>query len=359
MSASDLLETLRSYLCNEDSKLLHLPRDFEITNNHTKDVSVAHLKCSILVTASIRASQFCNETGEQELRYEKDIKQYLLGVISADGEEEIVSGVLWLCLHAQRCPFLTDADDENYLEMLAGCMDALTCAAVNTGPQALLESILDEVSQINWTSLEKRLQEVLIQSMQISDVDDMKEYIRSLRILAINLNTPELSRIMGWSSSGSIYICADHGTVRGALAAIAGGSFVSHAKLIMHALVLHEGGHCVVRKRVRETGHDPTMYSTLGAKIMMRIGSEQGRPIQCSPESGYILETIVYGAVVNPVRLWMSRKFHPIAPDIPLHGLCGGCCCSRKEPALVLPLVDSKSLPAMGFSCTGKRCIFK
>ncbi len=34
------------------------------------------------------------------------------------------------------------------------------------------------------------------------------------------------------------------------------------ALLILECLAIHEGSHCIARKRAMETGKDPTLYST-------------------------------------------------------------------------------------------------
>ena len=194
--------------------------------------------------------------------------------------------------------------------MFSDAIESLDRAKSEIEFQSMLERALERVSEIPLTELDSRLKSILKNALNLHDVDDLRENLRALKVKAISINTPELSQaVMGWSSSDTIYICSDHRIIKDVLDTIKAGCSVPHAIIIIDSLVYHEGGHCVARRRARECGNDPTLYSTPSSSLNNST-STSGCPsvIQCGLETGYILETIVLGAVLDPVTLWVSKK---------------------------------------------------
>ena len=139
---------------------------------------------------------------------------------------------------------------------------------------------------------------------------------------------------MGWSSSSEICISSGHRIIRDVLNAIKDGVCVSQAEIIIESLAFREGGCCVARKRARECGADPTLFSMPSSGLNSPTSTSKCTSVQvesvvqCGLETGYILETIVYGAVLDPVALWVTLG---IAAEIS----CGG----EGSAARPLPLV--------------------
>ena len=77
VAATDLLGMMQSILQRENSKLCDLPHDVVIIDNCIGDVTTAHLKCSIAVTAGRRARKYLDQTGKSDLDDEDLIKRYL------------------------------------------------------------------------------------------------------------------------------------------------------------------------------------------------------------------------------------------------------------------------------------------
>jgi hypothetical protein len=366
MIATDLLKEIQIILRCETSKLIDLPQEIVVIDNNIGDVTLAHLKCSIAVTAGTRAHKHYDQTGKSDLDDEDHIKKFLLQVIAVDEEgNDALAGILWLCLHIQKSPISTEEDHQHYYAMFSDFITSLKDATVEPEFQSILASAVERVSEISLTNLDRGLTTTLLKTLNIDDVEDLQHNLRALKIKAININTsylPYLSDVMGWSSSGEIYICSDHKTVRYALKAIKDGEFVPQAKLIVDSLVLHEGGHCVARKRARECGNDPTLFSTPSTRIKSLTSSSKCLSInQCGIETGYLLETIVFGAVLDPVMLWASRQKFPEGAEyfkLPLHGLCRTCGVQGIHSAS-LPTTKSKDTPSLGFSCGRRRRPFR
>ncbi len=60
---------------------------------------------------SARAKKHFDQTGKSDLEDEDLIKDYLVQMIGVDElENEALGGILWLCLHIQKCQFSTDGD---------------------------------------------------------------------------------------------------------------------------------------------------------------------------------------------------------------------------------------------------------
>ena len=143
MSATDLLKDIQKLLQSDTSNLLDLPKDAVILDNGSGDVTSDHLKCSIAVTAGIRATKHFEQTGKSTLEDEEYIKEYLLCVIGADEHEnKVLTGVLWLCLHIQKSPFLTREDHNRYLIMFEEATSAFKKAKVNPEFQSILRRAL-------------------------------------------------------------------------------------------------------------------------------------------------------------------------------------------------------------------------
>ena len=339
-----------------DSNLIDLPQDAVIIDTSSEDVTLAHLKCSIAVTACTRAKKYYEQTGKINLENEDLIKGYLLQVIDEDERDnDALLGILWLCLHIQKSQFSTEEDHAHHLSMLSDVIRSLKTAKVEIEFQSILESALETVSETSLLDLDPELTQVLLRTLNIDDVDDLKENLRALKVKAININTaylPHLEGVMGWSSSGEIFISSGNGIIREVLNAIQNGGSVALAKLIIASLTFHEGGHCIARKRARECGSDPTLFSTPSSGLINSTSTSKCTSVnQCGPDPGYILESIVFGAVLDPVALWVSRWKFPRAERVPLHGLCRWC----KVPgfkSVALPITESKNMPALGFSCT-------
>jgi hypothetical protein len=355
MHAIDFMKEIKSMLQCDNLKLIDLPQDTVIIDNSSGDISLAHLKCSIAVTAGTRAKKHFDQTGKPDLDDEDLIKDYLLQIIGVDEmENEALAGILWLCLHIQKCKVLTDEDHRQYYAMFSDVITSLKTATVEPDFQSILASALEKVSEISLIELDHGLTTTLLKTLNIDDVDEMTYHLRALKIKAININNTYLSQsVMGWSSSGEIFICSDHKTVRDAINSIKDGESIPQAKIIIESLVLHEGGHCVARNRARECSNDPTLFSTPSSGISSVTSTSKCPSVnQCGIETGYILETIVFGAVLDPVMLWASRrKFPSGAEDLPLHGLCRWCGV-RGTKSVALPITESKDTPTLGFSCS-------
>jgi hypothetical protein len=363
MNATDLLNEIRIMLQCKDSNLIDLPQDAVIIDTSSEDVSLAHLKCSIAVTAGTRAKKHYEITGKINLEDEDVIKGYLLQVIGVDElDNKALPGLLWLCLHIQRSQFSTEEDHTHYFGMFSEVVKSLETATVEIEFQFILASALEKVSETSFLELDPELTQVLLKTLNIGDVDDLKENLRALKVNAININTaylPHLEGVMGWSSSGEIFISSGHGIIRDVFNAIKNGDFVTLAKLIIESLVLREGGHCVARKRARECGSDPTLFSTPSPGLNNSTSTSKCNSVnQCGRESGYILETIVFGAALDPVALWVARWKFPPVERLPLHGLCRWCKVPGSE-SVAFPITESKSVPALGFSCTGRLRAFR
>ncbi len=181
--------------------------------------------------------------------------------------------------------------------------------------------------------------------LNIDDVDDLKENLRALKVKAININTAYLPQLEG--SSG-------HGVIRDVFSATKSGDFVTLAEIILESLVFNDGGHCVALKRARERGHDPTLFSTPSPGLNSAASTSKCRSVRlCGLDAGRMLETVVFGAVLDPVALWVSRRKFPALGRVPLHGLCRWCK-ARGSQSVAWPIADSKSTPALGFSCSGR-----
>jgi hypothetical protein len=359
MNARDLLQEIQIVLECEHSKLIHLPQKIVIIDDCIGDLTLAHLKCSIAVTAAIRAQNCFEQTGKPDLEKEHLIKKYLLQVICVNEDaNEALRSILWLCLHIQKSPFSNEEHHNEYIDMLTDVTTSLETATVQPEFQTILARSLERVSEIPMIDLDNGLTTILLKALNVEDVEDLKHNLRALKVKAIDINSQFLSEsLMGWSSSGEIFICSDNKCVRDALNGIKNGECVSQAKLIVDSLVLREGGHSVARKRARDRGNDPTLFSTPSSDLKSSTSiSECPSVNECGLETGCIMETIVFGAVLDPVRLWLRRQeFHAEAEKrVPLHGLCRWCGV-RGAKSASLPITPSKDIPALGFSCRRRR----
>jgi hypothetical protein len=354
MQLNEIQTTLRC----KDSKLMNLPQDAVILDNSSGDISLAHLKCSIVVTACSRAKKRFDQTIKFILEDEDRIKEYLLQVIGVDEREnDTLPGILWLCLHIQKSQFSTEEDHARYIDMFSEVVKSLKTATLELNFQPILANALEKVSEIPLMELDHELTSILLKILNIDDVDDLKENLRALKIKAININTaylPQLESVMGWSSSGKIFISSCHGVLRDAFSAIKSGDFVTLAEFIIESLVFNEGRRCVALKRARERGHDPTLLSTPSPGLNSAASTSKCRSLHlCRLDAGRMLETVVFGAVLDPVALWVSRRKFPAAGRVLLHGLCRWCQV-RGSKSVALPIAGSKGTPALGFSCSGR-----
>ena len=362
VDATNLLREIEIILRSNGSKLIDLPRDVVVLDHSEQDVTSAHLKCSIVVTASIRAKNHFDVTGNDELDDEDIIKELLLEVVGFDVDKSpqgAAMGILWLCLHVQKSQYLTDEDHENYLLLFSEGVVSLKAAVIETEFEHILLPALQKVSEMTLRGLDQELKGVVLSTLNIHDIDDLKENLLALKVTAINVNTPVLSgQVFGWSSSDTIYICSDHKIVRESLNAIKSNQCLPHAERVIETLVCHEGGHCVVRKRARECGEDPTLFSTPSSGLRNVTSTSKCASLtQCGLETGYILETVVFGAVVDLSKLWGLRRKYPLAGNFQPHGLCRSCCTPQTK-FLALPVLDSKDIPRMGFSCSRRLRVF-
>jgi hypothetical protein len=361
VDATNLLREIENVLRRNGSKLIDLPRDVVVLDHPKQDVTSAHLKCSIVVTASTRAKNHFDITGKDELDDEEFIKELLLEVVGFDldtSPQGAALGILWLCLHVQKIQYLTVEDHENYLCLFSEGVVSLRSAAIETEFQHILLPALQKVSEMTPRGLDSELKGVFLSTLNIHDVDDIKENLLALKVKAVNINTPVLSgQVLGWSSSDTIYICSDHKIVRDSLNAIKSNQSLPHAERVIETLVCHEGGHCVVRKRARECGQDPTLFSTPSSGLQNVTSTSKCASLtQCGLETGYILETVVFGAVVDLSKLWGLRRKYPLA-DFQPHALCRSCCTpGNKFPSL--PVLELKDIPTMGFSCSQRLRMF-
>jgi hypothetical protein len=153
----------------------------------------------------------------------------------------------------------------------------------------------------------------------------------SLKVKAIIVNSASADlqqSVMGWSLSGDTFISSGHRIIRDVLNAIKDGVCVSHAKRIIESsgLVSHEGGHCVAHKRAKKCGTDLTLFSTQSSGLYSSTSTSKCTSVvQCCLETGYSLVTIVLGAALDPVTLWVSRMKFPEAKRVLLHSLCRWC----------------------------------
>ena len=381
----------------------------------TGNTSVDHLKYSILLSAFKKRASLYNtsiqgstsaitnldgevgigsgssavESQTKQLNIvlpaESFIKNLLVNICDAENQTDSLEAVLWLCIHIQRAPFLRVKDHEHYLSMLFGVKKALKSASVNHAHQTVLNRVLVTVANCACQDLKFDLQAALVQFLNIDDIGDWKKHLETLKVKVINAISPYLMhRIYGWSSSDTIYLTEDHAILEEVLSSVsarnseevfevASGSKlqatedtkeVDTAELILEALILHEGSHCIARKRAMETAKDPTLYSTqisvskISDSMKLSVSCDFVR--NCVPETGRVAESILLGGFLDLDSLWASREMYGgllVKPrPIPLHGLCSAC---FKDMAVTgLPLTDPKSVSEMGFSCCSEVITF-
>ncbi len=75
VNATELLKEIQIMLICESSRLIDLPQEIVFIDNNSGDVTFAHLKCSIAITAGTRAHKHYDQTGKSYLDDEDHIKR--------------------------------------------------------------------------------------------------------------------------------------------------------------------------------------------------------------------------------------------------------------------------------------------
>ena len=329
--------------------------------------------CSIKETRAVLhkispANGFGMTDHSDQLLQEGVVKELLLKLCNAEDGNDCITAILWLALHVQEAPYSTKSENQEYLNHLKGCVGALQNATIQSSYQPSLEKVLKDVGEMNLNDLSYEMQHVLSTVLGLQGVDSWKANIAHFKVKAIKVSNFFLGmRVLGWSSSDTIYINSSDGTLGAVLASHADGSS-DVARFILTALVARQAGYCLARARncaiERRSGQAPERNS--GVDFSDISSCACASLLGCGLETGNLVECILFGGLVDSESLWLFRRrcaFLALHNGIRVHALCPSCnSCPSSDPnkdwfeRLVL---RRGYLPTMGFSSRDQVKFFK